>query len=303
MNELNKEIHKKNVIQSKINNLALCGGGIYGYAEIGAMSELEKYSEYIDINTISGTSVGSIVAALYAVGYDIDSLIKIIFEMDFNKLICDTWIPYINVFFKYGMYNADGLEAEIERLITKKTHIKNCTFSQIKINLKIVTTNLNYQRAEIFDKISTPMMIISKAVRMSISFPFTITPSLWNGDLYGDGGEFVNYPIILFENLEQTIGIAFASYNENKDGTLRNRIPINSIFDLIKSTGTTMTRATYVSQITQKYLDRSIIIHISKDINSMQFNLTKEQKQFILECGIEAVKKQINYIVNIDDNS
>ena len=56
----------------KIKNLALGGGGIFGYAEIGALSELEKYDEYIEIESITGTSVGSIVAGLWAVGYSMD---------------------------------------------------------------------------------------------------------------------------------------------------------------------------------------------------------------------------------------
>ena len=53
----------------KINNLGLAGGGIYGFSHVGALMELEKYSDMIDIKSIRGVSVGSMVAALYAVGY------------------------------------------------------------------------------------------------------------------------------------------------------------------------------------------------------------------------------------------
>ncbi|AGF85114.1 phospholipase [Moumouvirus goulette] len=285
---------------SKIKNLSLCGGGFYGYAEIGALKELEKYKEYFDLQRISGVSVGSIVAALYAVGYTVDELIEKVFAMNFDDLIRDNYFTYYNLWEKYGFYNANKLEEEIEKLIADKTHIKNCTFSQIKIDLTIISTNLNYQRAIYFNKENTPDVIISHAVRMSIGYPFIMIPVLYNGDLYGDGGEFINYPITMYKNLDETIGITFANYNENNDGTLKNRIPINSLYDYIASIGITMSRSAYIAQITPEYLSRSIIINITENIDSMQFNLTDEQKKFLFNCGIKSVQEQINKIINKD---
>nr|WBF70581.1 hypothetical protein [Megavirus caiporensis] len=281
----------------KIKNLSLCGGGFYGYAEIGALKELEKYKQFFDIENISGVSVGSIVAALYAVGYTIDEMTKIVFEMNFDDLIQDNYFTYYKLWEKFGMYDATKLEQEIERLIAEKTHIKSCTFSQIKINLTIISTNLNYQRAIYFNKTNTPDMIISKAVRMSIGYPLVMTPVLFNGDLYGDGGEFINYPITMFKNLDETIGITFANNNENNDGTLKNRIQINTLYEYIISIGTTMSRSAYIAQITPEYLARSIVINITENINSMQFNLTENQKKFLFDCGIKSVQEQINKII------
>ncbi|AQN68512.1 patatin-like phospholipase [Saudi moumouvirus] len=281
----------------KIKNLSLCGGGFYGYAEIGALKELEKYKEHFDLQRISGVSVGSIVAALYAVGYTVDELIDKVFAMNFDDLIRDNYFTYYNLWEKFGFYNANKLEEEIEKLIADKTHIKNCTFSQIRIDLTIISTNLNYQRATYFNKENTPDMIISHAVRMSIGYPLIMIPVSYNGDLYGDGGEFINYPITMYKNLEETIGITFANYNENNDGTLKNRIPINSLYDYITSIGVTMSRSAYIAQITPEYLSRSIIINITENIDSMQFNLTDEQKKFLFNCGIKSVKEQINKII------
>lgn len=281
-----------------IKNLALSGGGFYGYAEVGVLRELENYTEHIAIETIKAVSVGSMVAALYAVGYTADELTKIIFEMNFDNLIRDTNFSYYNLYGRFGMYEADRLEKEIERLIQEKVNIKNCTFSQIKKNLIIIATNLNYQCAKIFGKDDTPRMIISKAVRMSIGYPGYITPVLFEGDLYGDGGEFMNYPITTFSNLHETIGITFAAHNENIDGTLKQRIPITCLSDYVKSLALTLSRALYVSQITPKQLDRSIVVHIDKNISSMQFNLTKEEKEYIYQCGIKATKSQINKLIS-----
>ncbi|BCS83378.1 putative patatin-like phospholipase [Cotonvirus japonicus] len=283
----------------KIKNLSFCGGGFYGYAEVGALKELDNYKEYFDIQKISGVSVGSIIAALFAVGYTSDELSKIIFEMNFEDLIKDNYFTYYKIWNNFGMYDAVKLEEKIEELIREKTNIKFCTFSQIDIDLTIISTNLNYQRSRFFNRELSPGIAISKAVRLSIGYPLIMSPVLFEGDLYGDGGESVNYPITIFENeLDETLGLTFASINENIDGTLKTRMSINSFYDYLISIGLTMNRSTYLSQIREKHLDRSIIIKITENVSSMQFNLTLEQKKNIYECGIQSVKEQINKIIN-----
>jgi NTE family protein len=287
---------------NKIENLGLSGGGFYGYAEVAALKKLEEYSEHFNIKNIKGVSVGSIVAALYAVGYTPDELTDILFAMDFDKLIRDTRFVYFKLWDKYGMYEAKELENEIEKLISLKTNIKLCTFSQINMNLTIISTNLNYQCARFFNRDNTPEIPISKAVRLSIGYPLIMTPVLFEGDYYGDGGEFMNYPITTFDDkdLDKTLGITFAAYNENNNGTLKSRIPINDIYDYIRSLGSTLSRSAYVSQVTEKYLDRSIVVNVTDHISSMQFNLTMEQKKFIYNCGIKAVENQISKILGVN---
>ena len=288
--------------RKKIKNLALCGGGFYGYAELGALKELEKYKEYFDIQTIKGVSVGSIVAVLYAIGYTIDELIKILFETDFDNLIKDKYFPRIHLYSNYGMHDANELENEIERLISVKTNIRLCTFSQIRKDLTIIATNLNYQCPKFFNKENTPNVAISKAVRCSISFPFIMTPVLFEGDLYIDGGAYINYPITTFKDqeLDETIGITFSTYNENLDRSLKEKYPINDVYDYFISLGQTMTRSAYLAQITDRHFQRSLVIKISENISSMQFRLTEEQKKYIYQCGIDAVKNQISKILDIE---
>lgn len=281
---------------SKIKYLALSGGGVFGYGEVGALKELiNLYGDLIDLDNIYGVSVGSMVGALYGVGYNIDEIEKIVFEMNFGFLIRDTKFAYYKLYEKYGMYEAKKLEDEIERLIQIKTNIKFCTFNQIKKNLTIISTNLNQQCPKIFDREQTPHMIISKAIRMSITYPGIMQPVWFEGNLYSDGGLTINYPITLIEKLgklSQTIGITFAGFNDNIDGTMKDSLGINNVIDYICALGLTMNRATYIAQITPTLLKRSIIIKITENIASMQLDLTIEQKRFIYDCGVNAVKEQ-----------
>lgn len=55
--------------------LSLAGGGIKGMAHIGAIKALEE--ENVQIDYISGTSSGSIVASLYACGYSVSEIYDI----------------------------------------------------------------------------------------------------------------------------------------------------------------------------------------------------------------------------------
>jgi len=55
--------------------LVLSGGGSKGAAHIGVIKALEE--EKIDIDYISGTSSGSIIASLYAIGYSSSNMYHI----------------------------------------------------------------------------------------------------------------------------------------------------------------------------------------------------------------------------------
>ena len=59
--------------------LVLSGGGARGTAHIGVLKVLEE--NHIPIDMISGTSFGSIVGGLYAVGYSADDLQDILEDL------------------------------------------------------------------------------------------------------------------------------------------------------------------------------------------------------------------------------
>ena len=55
--------------------LAVAGGGVKGAAHIGVIKALEENE--IKIDAIAGTSIGSIVASLYAMGYTPEKMLEI----------------------------------------------------------------------------------------------------------------------------------------------------------------------------------------------------------------------------------
>ena len=67
--------------------VVLCGGGAKGFAQIRILKAMDEAG--IPIDYIAGTSIGSIIGALYAIGYDPDMIEKLVREQDWNQIIYD----------------------------------------------------------------------------------------------------------------------------------------------------------------------------------------------------------------------
>ena len=84
--------------------LALSGGGVRGIAHAGVLKALEESDIKIDI--IGGTSAGSMVASLYAVGYKPDEIYNL-FQENHRKIIGES-----------RFYFLDGIKNLIDRKTT-----------------------------------------------------------------------------------------------------------------------------------------------------------------------------------------
>ena len=85
--------------------LVLSGGGAKGMAHIGVLKAMETAGIYPDY--ITGTSMGSIIGGLYAIGYSADDIDSIARNMDWSRLLTNE-IPFNQVAIEekpyYGRY-------------------------------------------------------------------------------------------------------------------------------------------------------------------------------------------------------
>ena len=196
--------------------LALAGGGVKGAAHIGVIKALEE--EGIDIRYVGGTSSGSIVASLYAMGFTADEIYKIF------KKYCKK-IKYVDLLYILkavlglmftGKIIIDGLNSgkQIEKLIDKFAHKKDIyNISDIKRNLVIpsvdmcngevicftsknVNNNLEKEdRSNFSDNVKfVKEMPIGRAVRSSCSYPIVFSPCSYRDTKLIDGGIRENVP-------------------------------------------------------------------------------------------------------------
>lgn len=201
--------------------LALAGGGVKGAAHIGALKALEEYN--IEIDYIGGTSSGSIVASLYAMGFTSDEIYKI-FERYCKKI---KYVDFLNIIKAVlglmftGNIIIDGLNSgkQIEKLIDKMAYKKGLyNISDLKKKLVIpcvdmcsgevicftsadknIIRNEMYQNKEnnvdFSDKVSFEKEIpIGRAVRASCSYPIVFSPCPYQDRKLIDGGIRENVP-------------------------------------------------------------------------------------------------------------
>ena len=130
--------------------LALAGGGVRGAAHIGAIKALEENG--IKIDAVAGTSAGSIVAALYGMGYTTEEMIKL-FNY-FAKSVMAISPKYVFGNIKEvrgiklgGITSSYNIESAIEES-GKLKNIKN--IKDIKLPISIPATDLISDREIIF---------------------------------------------------------------------------------------------------------------------------------------------------------
>ncbi len=188
--------------------LSLSGGGVKGAAHIGVLKALEE--ENIKIDSIAGTSSGSIVASLYAMGFRSDEIYTI-FKKYCKKI---KYIDFWNIIkLIYGLVFKrkiiiDGLNSgkEIEKLINDIAQNKNIKdISEIHFPLVIPSVNMYNGKVNCFTSyknekrdLSNTIFInhinIGKAVRASCSYPVVFSPCEFNNTSLIDGGIRENTP-------------------------------------------------------------------------------------------------------------
>ena len=158
--------------------LALGSGGARGLAHIGVLKVLKENN--IPIDFIAGVSAGSMVGAYYAVNLEVETLEEKTLQLtkkDLIKLI-DITSP------KRALIAGNKIKKFMKDLIKDKS------FSDTKIPLKIITTDLC--SGEEF-QIKEGKLV--DAMRASVSIPGIFTPAKIGNRLLVDGGVVNPTPI------------------------------------------------------------------------------------------------------------
>ena len=173
------------------------GGAIRGVSYIGAVKALEELGILPD--RLAGSSVGSIFAALLAVGYNAEELKDIFIKVNF-ELFKDISIGLGPLF---AISKGEVFLEWVRELIEKKYYGENykkgvnpaVTFKDIKKNLVVITTNLSNFECKEFSKFDTPDYEIASAVRISCCMPGLMKPIEYNKTLLVDGDLQKSWPM------------------------------------------------------------------------------------------------------------
>ncbi len=219
--------------------IALSGGGIRGIAHAGVLKALEDNNIKIDI--IGGTSAGSLVASLYAMGYS-PYYIYILFKRYSKELVEINTVPIISGISNYMINKKNtfkGLKSgkNIETIYNKIAYKKGITkINQIQMPIVIPTVDIVNSKEYIITNIIPQNQLnneqyitditVGKAVRASSSFPAVFTPCEFRNHAFMDGGALDNIPVkeVKKQGADKVIAVKFDADRINEDSNIMDII-------------------------------------------------------------------------------
>lgn len=187
--------------------LVLSGGGAKGMAHIGILRAID--SAGLKIDYVTGTSMGSIMGALYAVGYSGRQIDSISQTLDWDVLLTnkpaysDVSIDEKDEYSRYavevgirdlkpqigtGLIESEELWLKLSEVFFPVYDVKD--FSKFNIPFKCVATDLGSGRAIVWSKGE-----ITKALRSSMAIPSVFSAIDYEEKMLVDGGIIRNFPV------------------------------------------------------------------------------------------------------------
>jgi NTE family protein len=286
--------------------LVLSGGGAKGAAHIGVLKYIEEAG--IPIDYIAGTSMGSIIGGMYALGYTSDELLDIISSVDWDRLISNNverrkisftrkresntqniTIPFSidtdkeelqSRSFKNslptGIVSGDNLINLLNSLSVG--YSDSLSFRDLPIPFLCMATNLMNGEAQIMDK-----GIFSTSLRASMAIPILFDPVKINEAWYTDGGLVCNFPADQCRAMgaDYIIGVSMSSGLED------NPENINSVLSQVQQLKEIMTDKDFDDY--HKLCD----IFISPDLKGVgMLSFDAESISKVTQSGYEAAASQ-----------
>ncbi len=192
--------------------LVLSGGGAKGLAHIGVIKALEENG--IPIDYIGGTSMGAIIASLYAIGYSPDEMIWLLSSEEFQDWSTGTIGPEYRYFFKMEPSDPSELNIGISlqdtipkpklplslipnhlmdfgvmQIFSQASAAAAYNFDSLFIPFLCIGSDISYNREVVFRSGE-----LAQAVRASMTFPMYFRPIVIDSSIMYDGGIYNNFP-------------------------------------------------------------------------------------------------------------
>ncbi len=280
--------------------LVLGSGGARGLAHIGVIEEFEKQG--FEIKSIAGTSMGALIAGIYAM----DKL------QDYKEW--SLTLDIVNVFNLIDFtFSSQGL-IKADRVIKKmKTFITDKNIEDLKIPFAAVATDITNEKEVVFTTGS-----VYEAVRASIAIPTVFTPVKKDNVLLVDGGLLNPIPVNRIKRTRNDILVAVNVYADiphtKEKKQTKKQLEVQSFYDknikkfkqklneiILKSNkqklgyfkllnATTSAMIHQISEMTLDIYKPDILVNISKHACST-FDFYKAEQ--LIEIGKLAAKESI----------
>ena len=294
------------------------GGGVKGLAFAGAITGAAE-AGYTEWGKLAGTSAGAITAMALAVGYDAEGLREIFDKLDLSRIADygfggEARIPF-NLAEHHGATHGVALHKWIEELLAHAPLKAIKTFGDLEKaagpeKLQVIGTDLAHTRMVVFpedvkfyvDDHGNPLVPadfpIADAVRISAGFPFFFPPmKLRDGvtkkdGVLVDGGVVSAYPLFLFDTevpKHPTWGFRLYSGKPPESQPYQD---IGGFFWWVEMGEAILdTSMNAFDRFDEKLFGPRTVAIPTGDIETLDFDLSKAEKDELFEFGHQAAKE------------
>lgn len=270
--------------------ISLSGGGIKGFAHVGALECLANAGMLNSVREYIGISAGALCALCMCIGCSLPELRKIILLLDFSLIRDIDPEIVLNFTETYGIDSGVNVAKLLSAILKGKKISPECTFAELEAkhiapSLRVFATNINTCKIQEFSAKTSPNIEVRFAVQASMSIPIYFTPLQHpdSGHLFLDGGIICSSPFryLSHEEKRNTLSIAFGDTHKPTD-------KIETLFEFISQLYYS-TDYEYSLDLKRKWPINTIIVPCGK-VNTIDFEINHESKEKIMEAGRKATE-------------
>jgi NTE family protein len=203
--------------------LVLSGGGAKGMVHIGVIKALEDND--IPIDYVVGTSMGAIVASMYAIGMSPEEMVTMLKSDSFHRWSMgileagekyfyfnrDPRPSFIDIPFRFNIKRLDSIDIQAEiptnivsskqmniaflEIFSQATEVSGGNFDRLFVPFRCLASNVYTKKS-----VALADGSLGDAVRTSMSIPLVYKPIEIDSQLLLDGGLYNNFPVDVMES-------------------------------------------------------------------------------------------------------
>lgn len=215
--------------------VVLSGGGATAFAHVGFLKALEEND--VPIDYIGGTSMGAVIAAMYASGYSVVEIDSMVHTQGFMDAVTgrldEDWKFYFKnpeptaematIKYSKGTFISNAiptnlidpamLDWNLMESFSQADGASNNNFDSLYVPFRCIAADVKNKREIIFRQ--GPLNI---ATRASSTYPFYLPPRRVDGALLFDGGIYNNFPVeTIYKEFSPDVLIGCNVSGENGD--------------------------------------------------------------------------------------
>lgn len=241
MNDISNTLIEEDISNNTIiKHIVISGGGHYGLTMYGILKESHKqeFWKYENIETLYGTSIGSVLCLLITLQYDWETLDKYFIDRPWDKVFNFDFHTIIEAFENQGIFNQTTINRLLEPLFLGKDIPLDITlkeyYERTRIDLYITTSEVVSFKLNVLSHKTHPEWKLLDAIYASCTIPIVFKPIITDDSCYIDGGLFSSYPLdictSIVSNTDEIMAIRKSS-GSNREPIQKNA----NLFDIIKN--------------------------------------------------------------------